>query len=115
VHVLQASDAGQLLLSADQLARVREIHQAMAREAGRLGSRVLEAEQALAHAFRSGAIEEAGLQARVDHIAALRGELRAVHLRAHLRTRAVLDPGQLARYAELRGYTPAGGPPGHRH
>jgi hypothetical protein len=115
MHVLQASDAGQLFLSADQIVRVREIHQAMAREARRLGIRVLDAEQDLAHALRSGAIEEASLQTRVDHIAALRGELRAVHLRAHLRTRALLDPGQLARYAELRGYAPAGGQPGHRH
>ena len=114
-HVLQASEAGQLLLSTDQIARVREIHRAMAGEARRLGSRVLDAEQDLAQALRSGAIEEAGLQARVEHIAALRGELRAVHLRAHLRTRAVLDPGQLARYAELRGYAPAGSQPGHRH
>jgi hypothetical protein len=38
-------------------------------------------------------------------IAALQGELRAIHLAAHLTTRAILSESQIIRYNELRGYT----------
>jgi hypothetical protein len=37
-------------------------------------------------------------------IAELQGRLRAVHLSAHLETRALLNPDQIARYEQLRGY-----------
>ena len=87
----------------------------MASEARRLGGLVLDTERELALAFRNGVIDATNLQARVDRIAAIRGELRTVHLRAHLETRAVLDPAQVARYAELRGYAPAGEAPRHGH
>ena len=40
-------------------------------------------------------------------IATLQGELRAIHLRAHLATRAIRSAAQVARYDELRGYTAA--------
>jgi hypothetical protein len=114
-HVLDAWGAGQLRLSPEQAARIQEIVATMAREARRIGELVLDAEGELARAFRSGAIAEGSLRARVDRIATLRGELRAVHLRAHLETRAVLDPVQIAHYTELRGYAPAGGAPRHGH
>jgi hypothetical protein len=38
-----------------------------------------------------------------------------VHLRAHLETRSTLDLAQIARYAELRGYTADVGTPRHGH
>jgi len=114
-HVLDAWAAGQLSLSTDQVHRIRGIHHAMAAEARRLGGLVVDAERELGLAFRRGAVDAPGLQERVDRIATLRGALRAEHLRAHLRTRAVLDPAQIARYAELRGPAPASGPPGHGH
>jgi hypothetical protein len=114
-HVLDAWGAGQLALSSEQAARVQEIVRTMASEARRVGGLVLGAERELALAFQTGAIDATSLRARVDRIAALRGELRAVHLRAHLETRAALDPAQIARYAELRGHGPGGGPPRHGH
>jgi hypothetical protein len=114
-HVLEAWVAGQLPLSTDQATHIQAIADIMARDASRVGGLVLDAERELARAFSSGAISATTLRARVDRIAALRGELRAVHLRAHLETRAALDPAQIARYAELRGYAPAGGPPRHGH
>ncbi len=40
-------------------------------------------------------------------IAALYGQLRAVHLRIHLATRASLTEIQLAKYQTLRGYAAA--------
>ena len=36
-------------------------------------------------------------------IGALQGSLRAVHLAAHLETRALLTPQQIVRYQHLRG------------
>jgi Heavy-metal resistance len=114
-HVLEAWGAGKFPLSSEQATRVQEIARDMAGEARRLGGLVVEAERELALAFRNGAIDAMGLGARVDRIAALRGDLRAVHLRAHLETRAVLDPTQIARYAELRGYAPSRGTPPHGH
>jgi Spy/CpxP family protein refolding chaperone len=113
-HVLGAWRAGELPLRGEQSARIEAIREAMAREAHRLGAQVLDAERALADAFRSGRIDAPTLQADVDRIAALRGALRAVHLRAHLETRAVLDPDQLARYAELRDRAPGDTTPGPR-
>ena len=37
----------------------------------------------------------------------LQGELRAVHLNAHVATVGILQPAQVARYDGLRGYTTA--------
>lgn len=114
-HVLDAWTAGSLPLSKEQVAQVQDIGRAMELEARRVGSLVLDSERELALAFRSGTIDVTSLRPRLDRIAALRGELRAVHLNAHLATRAVLHPAQLARYAELRGHALDGGspPPGH--
>ena len=37
-------------------------------------------------------------------IGEIQGRLRAVHLAAHLETRAILSPEQVQRYNKLRGY-----------
>jgi hypothetical protein len=46
----------------------------------------------------------------VSEIARLYGELRFIHLAAHLSTRAILTADQVATYDRLRGYS--SGPPG---
>jgi hypothetical protein len=112
-HVLDAVEAGQLHLSPAQLRSVRQLFDEMSREARRLGDAILREEQALEATFRAGGISEADLRARIARIAALSGELRAVHLRTHLRTRAILTDHQVQRYNQLRGY--ATGPPQHTH
>lgn len=112
-HVLDAWAAGQMALDASQITRITGIHDAMAREARRLGALVLEAERDLAAALGSGAIDAATMAAQVDRIAALWGTLRGVHLRAHLETRATLGPEQIERYATLRGH--GGDAGGHGH
>jgi hypothetical protein len=115
-HVLDAVEAGQLHLSPEQLSSVRQLFEAMSREARRLGAAILQEEQALETTFRAGTIGEADLRARLGRIAALSGELRAVHLRTHLQTRALLTEHQIQRYNQVRGYR--GGEAGqeeHRH
>ena len=85
----------------------------MAARAQRLGTLVLDEERGLEKAFRSARIGPPDLEARVSRIAGLHGQLRAVHLEAHLATRAILTDDQVQRYTELRGYTEH--PPDHRH
>lgn len=118
-HVLDAAAAGQLPLTPDQRGAVERVFAAMERDAQRLGARVIAEEQALEAAFRDGAITEADLAERVRRLASVQGELRQVHLRAHLATRALLSEAQVARYNQLRGYEAAGPDaghgPGHRH
>jgi hypothetical protein len=38
------------------------------------------------------------------NIGETQGRLRNAHLRYHLQARAILQPSQIRRYAELRGY-----------
>lgn len=119
-HVLDAAEAAQLSLTPAQLAAVKARFARMSAEARRLGENILREEQALEVAFRAGTLSEPALRARVGRLATLHGELRLVHLRAHLETRALLDPQQLHRYNVLRGYVgpedgPTGSPHGARH
>jgi hypothetical protein len=113
-HVLDAVREGRLRLSPDQVQTVQRLFDGMAREAQRLGVLVLREELALESEFRAGTISEADLRARVGRIAALAGELRAVHLRTHLDTRPVLSELQIQHYNQLRGYT-ADSPQTHEH
>jgi hypothetical protein len=113
LHVLEAVEAGQLHLSPEQLRAVRGLYEAMSREARRLGAAILEEEAALEAAFRDRTVTEAELRGQVMRLAGLYGELRTVHLRTHLETRALLSQHQIQRYRELRGHA---GPPGvERH
>jgi len=59
-----------------------------------------------------------GLRAGVGRIATFQGELRAVHLRAHLETRSGLTAQQIQHYNQLRGYAGSSVPahePKERH
>src|SRR5437867_3794336 len=85
-HVLDAARNGQLALTPEQQAGVQQVFDAMEREAKRLGARMVADEQALEAAFRGGALTDAELSERVTRLAAMQGELRQVHLRAHLET-----------------------------
>ena len=112
--MLDAVRDGRLHLSPDQVQRVERLFDDMAREAQRLGDMILKEERALEQEFRKGTISETDLQAGVTRIAALQGQLRAVHLRTHLETRPVLSEQQIQHYNELRGYG-ASSPQEHKH
>jgi Spy/CpxP family protein refolding chaperone len=101
-HVLDLADS--LDLSADQRATVQRIFDDMQARAKALGREIVDAEAALDEAFAEGAIPEDTLAASVRRIAGLQGELRTVHLRAHLSTREVLTERQVREYDRLRGY-----------
>jgi len=101
-HVLEL--AGELGLSPEQTTRTHEVFDAMQRAAAQLGDRVVQAESRLDAAFADGSITPEVLTRSVSAIGLLLGELRAVHLAAHLETRALLSVEQVERYAALRGY-----------
>lgn len=104
-HILDAVETGQFPASPEQARQVRQIFDGMKRDAQRVGAAILKEEERLEAAFRATTITESGLRLRVARIAALQGELRAIHLRAHLATRTILSEAQVARYNALRGYT----------
>jgi|ERR1051326_3213494 hypothetical protein len=114
-HVLDAARDRQMSLTPEQREGVQRVFDAMARDAQRIGARVIAEEQALEAAFRGGTIGEAELNERVSRLALMQGELRQVHLRAHLATRALMTDVQVARYNELRGYDAAAPATGHQH
>ena len=76
----------------------------MRTEAVRLGTHLIARERQLDILFAAGTIAEAQVEQLVTEIATIHGQLRAVHLRAHLAQRAILTPDQLHRYDTLRGY-----------
>jgi Spy/CpxP family protein refolding chaperone len=94
----------QLRLSTDQLRQISAIFDRMSVAAKSLGAEMIDREQALDQLLVKGEITPACLATEVAAIAELNGRLRAVHLAAHLKTRALLEPEQLALYRQLRGY-----------
>lgn len=103
----------QLRLSDDQFRQISAIFDRMSVAARSLGAEMIDREQALDQLFAKGDITPARLATETAAIADLNGRLRAVHLVAHLQTRALLEPEQLALYRQLRGYGEGKGH--HRH
>jgi len=105
--------ASDLLLTPQQHASIETIQAGMKRDAVQLGQAIIAAELRLAALFAENRATEAAVQAQVEAIAALRADLRVIHLHAHLRTSAQLTAAQRARYAQLRhpAVSAAGGLP----
>lgn len=101
-HVLDMAD--DLELDASQRLASRRIFEGMQQAAVRLGGEILSREQALSTAFAERRVRSDSLEAESAAIGALYGQLRAVHLRAHVELTALLRPEQIVRYDELRGY-----------
>lgn len=120
-HVLEL--APQLHLTDAQRKSTQALFDSMLAKAMPLGAQIIAAERALDRAFAQAQITPEELHAHLRKIAKLRGELRAVHLEAHITQRALLNKAQIARYDTLRGYGTHGAPAGehapggqhHRH
>ncbi len=112
-HVLdQADDLG---LSPTQLAKAREIWQAMDVKARALGETIVAKETALETSYSSGAATPAETRAVLDELARLQADLRYTHLSAHLAMRSVLSAEQISRYDALRGYSDGTVAPAGQH
>jgi hypothetical protein len=117
-HVIELRD--KLDLTPGQLSAVQASFERMSAAAKPLGAELIERERALDRAFADGTVTGDTLADATAAIGALQGRLRAVHLVAHLETRAVLTPAQIARYDTLRGYSdvtlgPSEPSPHHHH
>ena len=111
-HVLALAD--ELGLTNTQRARIERIFEKMQAEAVRLGKQILEKESRLNALFADQEADPGGTRRRVRAIGALRGDLRFVHLEAHLKMTDLLTEEQVQRYDQLRGYN-ASAPPGQQH
>jgi hypothetical protein len=107
--------AGQLELTEIQRRDVQAIFDRMSAAAKPLGGELIAQEQVLDQLFAKGEITPDRLAAVTAAIAELQGRLRAVHLSAHLETRALLNPDQVVRYEQLRGYGDPQVPAQHHH
>src|SRR5258708_2622562 len=115
-HVIELKD--KLGLSLAQLSAVEAAFARMSGAAKPLGAELIERERRLEQTFRDGSADARAIAAATAEIGAFQGRLRAVHLAAHVETRAILTPAQLAAYDRLRGYDETGPAPagtGHHH
>jgi len=101
-------------LTAEQKQEVQSQFESMQREAVALGEQVIAREMALDALFRSGTANIDSINSATADLASLFGQLRAVHLRTHVATRATLTEAQLAAYQRLRGYDQPNAP-AHKH
>jgi Spy/CpxP family protein refolding chaperone len=100
----------ELRLSESQAAQVTTIRDRMSAAARPLGDELIDRERALDQLFAQREITPERLTAATAAIGDVQGRLRAVHLAAHLETRAILSAEQIAQYDKLRGYTETGAP-----
>jgi Spy/CpxP family protein refolding chaperone len=107
-HVIDL--AGDLDLTPEQRAAIESLFRDMQAEAIAAGRAVLAGEAELEAAFRRGELSEEELAAMAEEIGRQRGVLRGIHLKYHLRTKALMSPHQVALYNAARGY---GGHAGH--
>jgi len=113
LHVLE--NAAALDLTPEQKDQLTRQVEAMRSAAVALGEQIIARESELDGLFRSGTADAGTIDRITAEIAALYGQLRAVHLRTHLATRASLSEIQLAKYQTLRGYDAGGANPMHKH
>ncbi|WP_317931461.1 Spy/CpxP family protein refolding chaperone [Halioxenophilus sp. WMMB6] len=112
-HVLALAD--ELNLSAEQREQTTALFNSMQAEAQALGQAILAAEERLGSGFADGSITEAQLRSRLETLAELQGQLRFVHLHAHLQQRALLTAAQIDQYDQLRGYGEGGDSADHHY
>jgi Spy/CpxP family protein refolding chaperone len=106
-HVLDLADA--LQLTDEQRARTKALFDGMKTETIPIGERIIAEEAALDRLFAERSVTRAALETATGRIAIEQGALRAAHLRYHMEMVQILSPGQVGRYAELRGYVSAHG------
>lgn len=106
-HVLDL--AAELALPDAQRQAVQRIFESMQAQARSLGERIVEAERRLDGLFATGTVDIERLRDATAAIGALHGELRFVHLQAHLETTALLSEHQIHHYDMVRGYRQHGG------
>lgn len=101
-HVLDMKT--ELDLSEKQVESIQGIYDKMKTAAVNLGKDILRREKELDEFFRTASSGEDELEQMVTQLGTVYGKLRAVHLKAHLKTIALLSDKQVDMYNDLRGY-----------
>jgi len=112
-HVLELAD--DLDLDADQLRRSQALFESMRDRAGELGRDLIAVEAELEAAFAGETITRERLVELVSGSARIDGQLRLVHLQAHLEQAELLENEQVDEYMRLRGYAEQNGGHDHEH
>jgi Spy/CpxP family protein refolding chaperone len=107
-HVLDMAE--QLHLTSEQTAALNRVFATMHDAALPLGRELLARETQLDRLFVERHATPEAVRTLTEQIGRLQGELRAVHLNAHVATVTILQPTQIARYDELRGYVASAAP-----
>ena len=94
----------ELKLGDAQIERIKAIHRKMRTQAIAKGEDILQAELHIANLFALGSPAPAQVNRATEHLGVLRGQLRAIHLLAHIESARELTPGQIKVYDRLRGY-----------
>jgi hypothetical protein len=102
-HILDMSR--ELQLSTEQMTSISSIFDSMNRSAVALGQTIVALEGTLSQSFSDHTVTQQNLQEHVDQLTELYGQLRQVHLQAHLNLTPLLSTQQLAQYQRLRGYS----------
>jgi hypothetical protein len=105
-HVLEMS--AELNLSSEQKVQTEQLFTRMHLRAIAIGQEIVSEERALDRLFASHAITPESLGERLERIGRLQGEVRQVHLAAHIEQTTLLTPAQIEQYRRLRGYDAAG-------
>lgn len=101
-HLLELKE--EIGLTPDQVTKIEAVYAEMKSEAIEAGQRLIATEQAIENAFVAGNLDEKTLARLIDEAAAVRAELRFVHLSRHLLMPPLLSDHQIKRYSVLRGY-----------
>lgn len=114
-HVMDFAE--ELALSPAQAEQVQRIFVAMQTRAIEVGKTLVDEERQLDRLFNDRRAAAETLSAVLAKIGTLQGELRRVHLQAHIDTTALLSHEQVGQYVRLRGYDSSSGEsaPEHRH
>ena len=110
LHVIEL--ASRLNLSEAQLAAMRTLMDTHKAEARRIGAEVVKLERELDALFATGTATAEAVEAKSRQVGIALARYRASHLTTHIAATRLLEPAQVERYSELRGYR---GGTGHDH
>lgn len=101
-HVLDLSS--ELKLTQEQKEKTETLFVSMQTEAKKLGKLIIEKEKELDSIFKANTPDEYLIQNKIMEISQLMGQLRFVHLDAHVKQKEILTEDQVTAYNKLRGY-----------
>jgi hypothetical protein len=102
LHLLELRE--EMALEPETVAEVEAIFRRMRAETSALGVRRVELERTLDRRFQHRHLDAETLRELTGEIGVLTGQIRSLHLEAHLEVDALLTEEERLRYAVLRGY-----------